>query len=142
VKIPRIKILFAAAALSVCCAAGSIAQPSVAPQRPAAAQFKSEEPDAIGLAVRVVGGLITAALLAFGVIYGLKRFAPWIAVPQAEPGKRSVRIVETLRLTQKLSLFVVEFGADRILLACSERGVTVVSNAALGELSKRRSENP
>jgi flagellar biogenesis protein FliO len=137
-------MLLAAATLSVCCAwcPSSIAQPSGALQRPAAAQFKSEEPDTIGLAVRVVGGLIAAALLAFGVIYGLKRFAPWIAVPQAEPGKRSVRIVETLRLTQKLSLFVVEFGADRILLACSERGVTVVSNAALGDISKRRGENP
>lgn len=137
-------MLFAAAALSLSCAwgASSIAQPSGGSQRPAAAQFKAEDPDAIGLAVRVAGGLIAAALLAFGVIYGLKRFAPWIVVAQAEPGRRSVRVVETLRLTQKLSLFVVEFGADRILLACSERGVTVVSNAALGDASKRRGENP
>lgn len=137
-------MLLAAAALCFSSAWGpsSIAQSSGGPPRPAAAQFKSEDPEAIGLAVRVVGGLIVAGLLAFGVIYGLKRFAPWVAVPQAEPGRRSVRIVETLRLTQKLSLFVVEFGTDRILLACSERGVTVVSNAALSDISRRRSENP
>ena len=137
------KSLLAAAVLSIFCAwcAGSIAQTAGGPQRPGAVQFKPEGPDAVGLSVRVLGALAAAALLAFGAVYGLRRFAPWIAVPRAQPGKGSVRVVETLRLTQRLSLFVIEFGADRILLACTDRGVTVVSSAAQ-EPSRRRGENP
>ena len=138
------KSLLAVAALSFACAwsPAPVAQTPAAPQRPGAAQFKPEGPDAVGLSVRVVGALAAAALVALGAIYGLRRFAPWIAVPQAQPGEGSVRVVESLRLTQRLSLFVIEFGADRILLACTDGGVTVVSSAAPGEASRRRGEIP
>lgn len=141
-KTPASKILLAALALSLSCAwsQGPIAQPSAEPQQPDAVRFKPEGSDTGGLALRVVGGLVVAALLACGAIFALKRFAPWIAVPGTQPGKGNVRVVEVLRVTQKLSLFVVEFGADRILLAQTDHGVTVVSNSSLSDAPRGRSE--
>ena len=133
-KTSSLKMLPAAIALSLSCAwsVGALAQPSAEPQQPGAVTFKPEGSDAGGLAARVLGALVVAALIACGAIYALKRFAPWVAVPGTHPGKGNVRIVEVLRVTQKLSLFVVEFGADRILLAQSDHGVTVVSNTHSG----------
>jgi flagellar biogenesis protein FliO len=138
-----LKILLAAAALALFCEwpRPSFAQES-GPQHPAAVQFKPEASDTGSVALRVTWVLIVAAVLACGVIYGLKRFAPWIAVPGAPAGKGNVRVVEALRLTQKLTLFVIEFGADRILLAHTDHGVTVVSNGSSSEVLRRRSETP
>ena len=138
-----LKILLAAAALMLFCEwpRPSFAQ-EAGPQHSAAVQFKPEGSDTGSLALRVTGALIVTGILACGVIYGLKRFAPWIAVPGAQAGKGNVRVVEALRVTQKLTLFVIEFGADRILLAHTDHGVTVVSNGPSGEVPRRRSEAP
>ena len=105
-------------------------------------QFKPDSSDTGSLAIRVAGGLIVAAMLACGVIYGLKRFVPWIAAPGAQAGKGNVRVVEALRVTQKLTLFVIEFGADRILLAHTDHGVTVLSSGSPSDAPRRRSEAP
>jgi flagellar biogenesis protein FliO len=139
-----LKILLGAAVLVLLCGVSqpSIAQPS-GPQQPSAVQFKPDSADTTGsLALRVAGGLAVAAVLACGVIYGLKRFAPWISVPGAQAGKGGVRVLEALRVTQKLTLFVIEFGADRILLAHTDQGVTVVSGGSPGDAPRRRSEAP
>jgi len=139
-----LKILLATAALFFFCGRPqpSIAQEGTSPQQPAAMQFKPDSSDTGSLAIRVAGGLIVAAMLACGVIYGLKRFVPWIAVPGAQAGKGNVRVVEALRVTQKLTLFVIEFGADRILLAHTDHGVTVLSSGSPSDAPRRRSEAP
>jgi len=139
-----LKIPLAVAALVFFCEwpQPSIAQEGTGPQQPAAMQFKPDGPDTGSLAVRAAGVIIVAGILVCGVIYGLKRFVPWIAVPGAQAGKGDVRVVEALRVTQKLTLFVIEFGADRILLAHTDHGVTVVSNGLASEVPRRRSEAP
>jgi len=139
-----LKILLAAAVLVLSCGwpQPSTAQEGTGPQQPATMQFKPEGPDTGSLAARVAGVLIVAAVLACGVIYGVKRFVPWIAVPGAQSGKGNVRVIEALRVTQKLTLLVVEFGADRILLAHTDHGVTVVSNGLASEIPRRRNEAP
>jgi len=138
----RLTFVLSAAALYLSCAwcPGPVAQ--AAPEAPAAVQFKPEGPDASALAVRVAGALLALGILAFGVIFALKKFAPWMAVPGAQPGRGGLRVIESMRVTQKLSLFVVEFGGERILLACTDRAVTVVSGAARGGTPGRGGETP
>ncbi len=109
---------------------GPLAQtPGAAPQEPRAIQFKPEGSESASLALRAVGGLVVAALLAGGIIYGVRKLAPWTSVPGTRTGKSAVRVIESLRLTQKLTLFVIEFESDRILLAHSDHGLTVLATA-------------
>ena len=133
-KTPGLKMLVLIAALALASERPLMVRaeaPSATPA-PSAIQFKPEGPESGGLALRVVGGLVLAAMVAAGVIYGLRKFAPWIPVPGSRTGKGSLRLVDSMRLTQKLTLFVVEYEADRILLAFSDRGVTVLSSTPAG----------
>jgi len=132
--VSALKMLVLVAALALVCERPRLAHaeaPSAA-QAPSAIQFKPEPPDSGGLALRVVGGLVLAAMLAAALVYGVRKFAPWVSVPVNRGAKGSLRVVDSMRLTQKLTLFVVEFEADRILLAFSDRGVTVLSSTPAG----------
>lgn len=100
--------------------------------------FRANAAESDASVLQVGGALLIVVALALVALYAARRFAPWLAAPAArQRGAAAARLVESVRLAPRMSLFVVEFGAERILLAYSEHGVTVVSRSPL---SAERSE--
>jgi flagellar biogenesis protein FliO len=97
--------------------------------------FRPDAAENGNLALRVGGALVIAVALALAALYGVRKFAPWLAAPAGRATKGgTLQLVESLRLSPRLNLLVVEFGAERILLASSEQGITVLARvAARGE---------
>jgi flagellar biogenesis protein FliO len=78
----------------------------------------SAETNGVGLAVRVIGGFVVVALLAFVTVYVLKRYFPSFYVHSVGAAKQ-IRVVEIRRLTSRTTLFLVEVDGARMLLAQS-----------------------
>jgi flagellar biogenesis protein FliO len=83
---------------------------------------------------RIGGGLLLITVLAFGVTLLAKRYLPGIRGFSAD-GKSHVQLLESRRITARLTLFVIEFEGRRLLLAQSgDRVVEVGARpAARGE---------
>jgi flagellar biogenesis protein FliO len=89
--------------------------------------FRGDPAENGSLALRVGGALVLAVALVVAAAYGVRRFAPGLALRAT--GVRqggAVQVVDALRLAPRLHLFVVEFGNERVLIAHSEGAVTVV----------------
>jgi len=98
------------------------------PREPAAATaqsaprriaYKEEKSDGFGaLALRLGGGLVLMAILAFAAAVLAKRYLPGVRGYSLD-GKSRIQLLESRRITPKLTLFVLEFEGRRLLLAQS-----------------------
>jgi len=139
----------AAIVLGALCLASEIAPPAAhadeAVQRPSAAAtalqpdsrgiaFKEDDSAGVGaLALRMAGGLVLMATLAFAAAWLGKRYLPSLRGYSAD-GQSRIQLLETRRVTPKLTLFVLEFEGRRLLLAQS--GERVVELGAAGDRTK------
>lgn len=119
--------------LSLCLAAG-IARPSahaaetVIQPVPATAvlqpdsrriAFKEDNGASIGsLVLRMAGGLVLMAILTFGAAWMAKRYLPGLRGFSSD-GQSRIQLLETRRITPRLTLFVLEIEGRRLLLAQS-----------------------
>ena len=71
-----------------------------------------------GLLLRVAGGLLLMTALAFGAAVLAKRYLPGIRGYSTD-GKSRIQLLESRRVTAKLTLFVIEYEGRRLLLAQS-----------------------
>ena len=71
-----------------------------------------------GLLLRVAGGLLLMTTLAFAAAVLAKRYLPGIRGYTSD-GKSRVQLLESRRVTPKLTLFVIEYEGRRLLLAQS-----------------------
>jgi len=79
--------------------------------------YKLESDVGIGaLVIRVVGGLLLVTGLAFGITLMAKRFMPSVRGYSMD-GKNRIQLLESRRLTPRLTLFAVEFDGKTVLLA-------------------------
>ncbi|WP_332879676.1 flagellar biosynthetic protein FliO [Massilia sp. S19_KUP03_FR1] len=115
--------------LAVLLALNAGAAHSIVPAKPAI-PFKQDGDSGGSLAARAAGVLALAALAAFGAAVAIKRFG---LVPGARPGKvRQVRLTESVRLSRRSVLHVVDYGGEQLLLAESEHGISLVSSRPQG----------
>jgi len=136
----------AAIVLGGLCLAGALAlapgaHAQTAAQAPAAATLRPEPPrlaykddNAVGvgsLALRLGGGLVLMATLAFAAALLAKRYLPGLRGYSLD-GQSRIKLLESRRITPKLTLFVLEFEGRRLLLA--QAGERLV------ELDGRRAE--
>lgn len=81
--------------------------------------YKEDNPVGVGaLALRLGGGLVLMATLALATAVLAKRYLPGIRGYSLD-GKSRVQLLESRRITPKLTLFVLEFEGRRLLLAQS-----------------------
>ena len=81
--------------------------------------FKEESSVGVGaLALRLAGGLALMGALAFGAAWAAKRYLPGVRGYSLD-GKSRIQLLESRRITPKLTLFVLEFEGRRLLLAQS-----------------------
>jgi hypothetical protein len=71
-----------------------------------------------GLFLRVGGGLLLMTILAFAAAVLAKRYLPGIRGYSTD-GKSRIQLLESRRMTPKLTLFVIEYEGRRLLLAQS-----------------------
>ena len=123
----------AAAALGAFCAFAAVpvpAQVTATPAAKTAIPFKQDKESGAGLADRAAGVLALAALAAYGGSFALKRSG---LAGRALPGKtRRVRLAETVRLSRRSVLHVVEYRGEELLLAESEHGLRLIASRAEG----------
>jgi flagellar biogenesis protein FliO len=86
--------------------------------------FKQETQATDTLAYQSLAGVVLAALAAFGIVLGLKRFGKF-GGPLAKT--RRLHTVEAIRLSRRSMLYVVEYQGQELLLAESEHGIQLVS---------------
>jgi flagellar biogenesis protein FliO len=83
-----------------------------------------------GLLLRVAGGLLLMTALAFTAAVLAKRYLPGVRGYTSD-GKSRIQLLESRRVTAKLTLFVIEYEGRRLLLAQS--GDRVVEIGAQSE---------
>jgi hypothetical protein len=71
-----------------------------------------------GLFMRLAGSLVLMTALAFGATVLAKRYLPGIRGYSTD-GKSRIQLLESRRVTAKLTLFVIEYDGRRMLLAQS-----------------------
>lgn len=76
--------------------------------------------------VRVAAALVVCLMIGLGVIYGLRR---WMGRRGLNSDTTAIRLVESLRLDARRTLFVVDFEGQRILLAADGSGINRVASA-------------
>ena len=97
------------------------ASPNLAPPRPQLQRipYKEERGPGLGsLLVRAAGGLVLIAGLTFGVALLAKRYLPGVR-GFSRDGTTRIQLLESRRITPKLTLLVIEFEGERLLLAQS-----------------------
>lgn len=98
----------------------------------AAIPYKPETDSTGSLAARAVGVLVLAGLAAYGGAVALKR-AGFSAVTRSGKTRR-VRLAESVRLSRRSVLHVVEYGGEQLLLAENEQGIVLLSSRASGAI--------
>ena len=68
--------------------------------------------------MRMAGGLVLMAMLTFAAAWLAKRYLPGLRGFSADGGSK-IQLLESRRVTPKLTLFVLEFEGRRLLLAQS-----------------------
>lgn len=91
--------------------------------------YQEQGPSLGGLLLRSAGALALVALLALAAAAVAKRFIPGLRGFSASGASR-VQLLESKRITPKLTLFVVEFEGRRLLLAQSGDRVVEVGASA------------
>ena len=116
--------------LSGLCIMGALA-PVARTQAAQPIAYKQDSGPGLGaLALRLAGGLVLMATLAFGTAVLAKRYLPGVRGYSAD-GKSRIQLLESRRITPKLTLFVLEFEGRRLLLAQSgDRVVELASRGA------------
>lgn len=89
--------------------------------------FKRNEPVSAGLLGRIAVSGIALLLLAFALLYVLKKYV--LRIGAGPSLGRHIRVLETQRLTPKTILFLVQVGSRRILLAQTAEGITVLDKS-------------
>lgn len=116
--------------LALCCAPAVLADTSATQSAETAVEripFKKTEDSVSTLLLRVLGGLIITALIALGIVYGLKRYVP--AMQGATfGGSGHIKVIEVRRLTPKLTLFLIDVDGVRLLVSQNGDRVSMLSN--------------
>lgn len=119
----------AGAGLAMLVAGTALAAPAVTPAR-TSIPFKQDADSGGTLAARAAGVLVLAGLAAFGAAVAIRRFG---LVPGAAAGKiRRLRLAESVRLSRRSVLHVVDYDGERLLFAESDQGIALVSTRAAG----------
>ena len=95
--------------------------PSAAVAQPEPGRIAYKQDSTVGVAgllVRVGGGLLLMTMLAVATALLAKRYLPGIR-GFSQDGKHRVQLLESRRITPKLTVFVIEFEGRRLLLAQS-----------------------
>jgi len=118
--------VFRALAFALALSAGStFAQTgAAAPQERIA--FKQDEGEFASLMWRVVVAMGVIAIAGVGAVYLLKRYGLAPIGSTSGPGG-TLRVIQSVRLAPRVGLFVVQFGASRVLIAASDQGVSVLA---------------
>lgn len=101
--------------------------------------YKRDESPGVGaLLMRIGVGLLLVTALALGTVLFAKRYLPGLRGFSVD-GKGRVQLLETRRITSKLTLFVIEFEGRALLVAQSgdrivELGSPEISQGARGVL--------
>jgi flagellar biogenesis protein FliO len=90
-------------------------------------------PDASGSVVRVMGALILVIGIFFGGVY---LFRNWQRLAVQKSGGSKLNLIEVKSLGQRQALYVVGYQQQRMLLASSPAGVTLVSHLPEAEASE------
>src|SRR6201988_4722965 len=90
---------------------------------PSGITFKREE-DLGTQWVRVGAGLVIALRVGVAALIGYKRLMP------TQPGGRRMRLIETLRLGQQASLFLVELDGKTLLIGQYGKSLAVLERPA------------
>jgi len=88
--------------------------------------YKREKQSSDSLAYQSLAGLVLAALAAYGIVLGLKRYGSKFNESQRK--SRRLRTIEAIRLGRRSVLYVVEYDGQELLLVESEQGVQMLSN--------------
>jgi hypothetical protein len=129
----RRRLAAAALGATCMCAAAPLAaqDPSAPPPARTPIPFRQDRESGGDLAARAAGVLALGVLAAYGGAVALKRSG--FLAGRALPGKaRRVRLAETVRLSRRSVLHVVEYRGEELLLAESEHGVQLVSRRQEG----------
>ena len=118
-------------------AAGAVlAQPASPPAAPPKAESPAVQPipfrkddDTGALALNVATGLVVSIGLAVGVLFVLRRY---LQKSQQAPGKR-LRVLETVRLTPKSALYLVEVDKRTLLIGQQGETLAVLAQSMPGE---------
>ena len=114
--------------LGAVCLAGGLVTSTLAQDaaHPPGITYKTDNTADVGsLALRLVGGLVLMATLTFATAWLAKRYLPGLRGYSSD-GQSRVQLLETRRITPKLTLFVLEFEGRRLLLAQSGERVVEV----------------
>lgn len=96
---------------------------------PARIAYKDDNGPGFGaLLLRAAGGLALMTALAFGAAYVAKRYLPGVR-GYSKDGQSRIQLLESRRLTPRLTLFVVEYEGKRLLLAQSGDRVVELGTA-------------
>lgn len=107
----------------------AVAVPSTAQPKPARIPFKQDKGDTGALASQSLAALVLAGLAAYGIVLLLKK--------QAAKGRgplrmgRRISIVESVRLSRRSTLHIVNYQGEELLFAESEHGLNLVKSTAL-----------
>jgi hypothetical protein len=108
-------------------------------QAPRPIAYKEDNAPGLGaLAFRLAGGLVLMATLAFGAAVLAKKYLPGVRGYSAD-GKSRIQLLESRRITPKLTLFVLEFEGRRLLLAQSGDRVVELGSQGAAESPDSRS---
>lgn len=105
----------------------------MAETQPAAASVTipgSGLPDAGGSVLRVLGALILVIAIFFG---GIWMFRNWQRLSLRKGGAPRLNVIEVRSLGQRHALYVVGYDQQRMLLASSPAGVTLVSHLPVAD---------
>lgn len=97
--------------------------------KPARIPFKQDKGDTGALASQSLAALVLAGLAAYGIVLLLKK--------QAAKGRgplrmgRRISIVESVRLSRRSTLHIVNYQGEELLFAESEHGLNLVKSTAL-----------
>jgi hypothetical protein len=103
--------------------------------------YKEDNSAGLGdLALRLGGGLVLMAILAFTAAVLAKRYLPGVRGYSLD-GRSRIQLLESRRITPKLTLFVLEFEGRKLLLAQSgerivELGAPYGESGRFGEHSQ------
>jgi flagellar biogenesis protein FliO len=92
--------------------------------------FKQDKQGGDTLAYQSLAGLLLAGLAAYGVILGLKHFGPLRGAAMRK--NRRLQIIESMRLSRRSVLHVVNYHGEELLLAEGEHGLGLVARRAEG----------
>ena len=125
----RVGLAIVALGAAAACTPASALEAS-APAAKTPIPFKQDKASGADLAARAAGVLALAALAAYGGAVALTRSG---LGGRAFPGKtRRVRLAESVRVSRRSVLHVVEYRGEELLLAESEHGLQLIKSHAAG----------